>query len=102
MAIGTADKERKVLRALIEVALEELGEALAGEGFSTFIKHQGEGFGSQRAGEKPGFFGLALACGLVLGFGKVSDLQLGNACLAAQAFEASLVIEAEGFFRPCL
>ncbi len=92
MAIGAADQEGKVLRALIEVALQELGKALAGEGFSAFIEHQGEGFGSQCAGEKLGFFCLALACGLALGFGEVSDRQFCNAGLAAQAFKAGLVI----------
>ena len=61
VAIGAADEEGEVLRALIEVALQELRKALAGEGFSTFIEHQGEGFGSQCAGEKLGFFCLALA-----------------------------------------
>ena len=92
MAIGAADQEGEVLRALIEVALQELRKALAGEGFSAFIEHQGEGLGSQCAGEKPCFFGLALACGLALGLGEVSNRQLGNPSLAAQAFETGLVI----------
>ena len=99
VAIGAADQEGEVLRALIEVALQELRKALAGEGFSAFIEHQGEGLGSQCAGEKLCFFSLALACGLALGFGEVSDRQLGNAGLAAQAFKAGLVVVRRGFFQ---
>lgn len=102
MAIGAADQEGKVLRALIEVALQELRKALAGESFSALIEHQGEGFWSQCAGKKLGFFRLTLACRLALGFGEVTNCQLCNACLAAQAVKAGLVILSKGFFRPCL
>jgi len=102
MAVGTADEEREVWRALVEVALQEPRKAFAAAGLSPFIEDQGEGFWSQGTGKEPCFLGLALECGLALGFGKISDRQFGNSGLAAEGFEAGLVVEAEGFFRPRL
>ena len=92
VAVGAADQERKVLRALVEVALQELGKGLAGHGFSAFIEHEGEGFGSQAPRQNFGFFILALAGGLALGFSEIGDRQLGNPGLAAKAFKAGLVV----------
>ena len=100
VAIGAADQECEVLRALIEVALQELRETFAGEGFSALIEHQGEGLGSQCASEKLCFFCLALARRLALGLGEVINCQLCYAGFAAQAFKVGLVVEAEGFSGP--
>ena len=102
MAIGAADQEGEILRALIEMALQELRETFAGKSFSMFIEYQGKGLGRQCAGEKPGFFSLALACGLALRLGEVSNRQFCYPSLAAKSFETGLVILGENFFWPRL
>jgi hypothetical protein len=71
VAVGAADQERKVLGALVEVALQELGKGFAGHGFSAFIEPEGEGLGPESRSQNFGFFILALAGGLALGFSEI-------------------------------